>query len=236
MGVILNELKGMMLDYQGIHTSRRRRFAFGFNGLDRLPELRRKLADQEQHLQTWLAELMIGGIGRLEITTQKILDLLKKHHDMPGNKESKSPQMIENSVKTEVEQSVMSGEKKQVVLALAKRYLRADRAEQESLESQLRESIPQLPAGMKITITFESNNPTHSVSRDGKVEIDTTGQPTQAWAARETSPNSARLPLDGPKEIPEPGTSLGDPSSKAKRLERGEYRILCVDGANTGEY
>lgn len=225
MSVILNELKGMMLDYQGIHTSRRRRFAFGFNGLDRLPELRRKLADQEQHLQTWLAGLVIGGIGRLEVTTQKIFDLLKTRHDMPGNKESKSPQMIEDSIKTEVEQSIMSEERKQVVLELAKRYPRAGRAEQESLESQLRESIPQLPAGMKITVTFDSDGSTHSVSRDRKGEID--------WT--ETSPNSARLPRDGPTENPESEKTLGDPNPRAKRLERREYRILCVDGANTGE-
>lgn len=113
-----------MLDYQGIHTSRRRRFAFGFSGLDRLPELRSKLADQEQHLQTWLAGLMVGGIGRLEITTQKILDLLQTHNDMAKSKRSESPQMIGNSVRTKVERSDMSRGKKQVMLALAKRYLR----------------------------------------------------------------------------------------------------------------
>ena len=84
MGTVLREVKQMMLDYQDVHKSRRRRFTFGFNGLEKLPGLNRKLADQEQHLQTWLSRLTIGGIGRLEITCGRILKIL---NDQNGNKE-----------------------------------------------------------------------------------------------------------------------------------------------------
>lgn len=151
---------------------------------------------------------------------------------MAESKDSESPQMNENSVKTEVERSDMSGGKKQVVLALAKRY----RTEQESLESQLRTSISQLSAGLKMTITFESNDPTNSITQIVNIKKDTTDQTTQPRVSRERSPNSARGPLHGAYAMPNPGSTPGDSNSRAQRLEQGEYRILCVDGANTGEY
>ncbi len=232
MDTVLSELKRMMLDYQGIHSSRRQRFAFGFNDLDRLPELRRKLADQEQHLQTWLAGLIVGGIGRLHIATEKILNLLKTQKDM----QLETPQVVEDLVKTEVERSGMSGENKQVVLSLAGRYLKADRAEQTSLESQLRMIISQLPAGMRMTVTFESDGPINSVPQNRIVEEDPTDQSTPRRTPRERSPNSTNLPLNGAHAMPKPETMFENPSSREKRLERGEYRILCVDSANVGEY
>ena len=203
MNTVLDELKGMMVNNQRIHTSRRQRFAFGFNDLERLPELRKKLADQEQHLQTWLAGLIIGGIGRLEVTTQKILELLKDQNVVRGDQPSETPRIIEDSVKTEIERSAISGENKQVMLALAKRYLQADHVERASLESEIRTSIPQDQSATPVSV----------------------GEKTSRTAPK-VSLNSAHM-------VSNPGVTPSN--SREERIKRGEYRILCVDGANTGE-
>ena len=117
MTIVLKDFKRMMLDCQDVPTSSRQRSAFAFNCLDKLPELRCKLADQEQHLWTWLAGLTVGGIGRVETVCGNILKLLNDKEDKDVDEDSETSHAVEDSVKTEVEQSGMTGANKTVILS-----------------------------------------------------------------------------------------------------------------------
>ena len=117
MTIVMKDLKRMMLDCQDVPTSSRQRSAFAFNRLDKFPELRCKLADREQHLWTWLAGLTVGGIGRVETVCGKFLKLLNDKEDKDVDEDSETSHAVEDSVKTEVEQSDMTGANKTVVLS-----------------------------------------------------------------------------------------------------------------------
>ena len=116
---------------------------------------------------------------------------------MRQNKVPETPQAAANSVKTEVEQSGMPGEKKQVVPELAEGYLKADRSEQENLESQL-------PAGTKMTVEFESDGHKRPVIQSTDREQDTTDPSTKPRMSQERSSDAAKEPSDRAQALWEP--------------------------------
>ena len=131
-----------------------------------------------------------------------------------------------------IKQSGISDGKEVVVPGLIEKYLRADQAEQESLESQRRMNNPEALAGMKTIVKAKADVTTNPITPNTNTKADSMDHLIESKTKRETVSIAARASDNGVYGKLESGSILQYPKWRERELERGKHRILCVDGAN----